>query len=329
MKLSKKKTLQIGSCNVKRILKEVGLFMADILYNAVIIIILVVLIRSFLISPFRVIGSSMSDTLHSNEFILIDKLSYNISTPERGDPIVFTPPITRKYLPKFEEAMTTDENGIATLNLSKLRTSKNVIYCQNDFVKKFWFCKDKVNNNDLLYFRPIDNNDSGLNGAITWDNPEKRNITEEEVKKQQLVLLGESNQSYSIRIYSYTGPEYFVKRIIGIPGDEVMIENGLVYLKKSGEREFVEIEEFYLNSENAGHTYFNQKEAIESNTFLVPEKRYFVLGDNRNHSNDSRSWYSPIDQEHTPFVDVDNIDGKVLVVLWPLTDVRLISGADY
>ena len=55
----------------KEPLKEIGLFFADILYNAVIIIVLVVLIRSFLISPFRVIGSSMADTLHNNEFILI------------------------------------------------------------------------------------------------------------------------------------------------------------------------------------------------------------------------------------------------------------------
>lgn len=329
MKKNKKKTLQIGSINVKQTLKEIGLFAADILYNAVIIIILVVLIRSFLISPFRVVGSSMSDTLHSNEFILIDKLSYNISTPKRGDPIVFTPPITRKYLPKFEDAMTTDKDGIATLDLSDLRTSKNVIYCQNSFVKKFWFCKDKVNENDLLYYQLINNSNSNLNAITTWKNSKKRNISDEEISNKQLVLAGESNQSYSIRIYSSTGPEFFVKRIIGIPGDAVKIENGLVYLKKVGDEDFIEIEEPYLNSENAGHTYFNQKEKVDNNTFLVPENSYFALGDNRNHSNDSRSWYSPIDQEHTPFVSVDNINGKVLVVLWPLSDIRFIPTGDY
>ena len=329
MKLGKKKTLKISSSDTKRILKEIGLFMADILYNAVIIIILVVLIRSFLISPFRVIGSSMSDTLHSNEFILIDKLSYNISTPERGDPIVFTPPITRKYLPKFEEAMATDENGIATLDLSDLRTAKNVIYCQNDFVKKFWFCRDKVNENDLLYFRTVDDNDSNLGSVVTWNNSEKRNVTEEEIKNQKIVLIGDPNKSYSMCIYSSTGPEFFVKRIIGVPGDEVKIENGLVYLKKLGENNFVEIEELYLNSENVGHTLFNQKEKVDKNIFVVPEKSYFVLGDNRNHSNDSRSWYSPIDQEHTPYVSIDNISGKVLIVLWPLSDIRFIPAGDY
>ena len=53
----------------KRPLKEIGLFILDILYNAVIIIILVALIRSFIIAPFKVVGSSMSDTLKNNEFI--------------------------------------------------------------------------------------------------------------------------------------------------------------------------------------------------------------------------------------------------------------------
>jgi signal peptidase I len=58
--------------DLKKFLKELGLFVADILYNAIVIIVLVVLIRGFLISPFRVVGSSMSDTLQNKEFILID-----------------------------------------------------------------------------------------------------------------------------------------------------------------------------------------------------------------------------------------------------------------
>ncbi|MFH0820499.1 MAG: signal peptidase I, partial [Candidatus Peregrinibacteria bacterium] len=90
----------------RRLFHEAALFLLDILYNAIIIILLVVLIRSFLISPFRVIGSSMADTLASNEFILIDRLSYRLGVPQRGDAIVFRPPITNKYGPKFEETIT-------------------------------------------------------------------------------------------------------------------------------------------------------------------------------------------------------------------------------
>ncbi|MBU0577725.1 signal peptidase I [Patescibacteria group bacterium] len=309
----------------KKFLKEVGLFLADILYNAVIIIILVVLIRSFLISPFRVIGSSMADTLQSNEFILIDKLSYNIGEPDRGDPIVFKPPITSKYPHKFEEAVTTDENGVGILDISELKTNKDVVYCQNQFVKKLWFCKDAVNENDLIYFQPIQQ-DRWNNTESSWKNAKERTVTQEEIENEQIIIEGEANQSYSIRIYSSNGPEYFVKRIIGIPGDTIKIENGIVYLKTAESEDFIELGEDYLNQENQDHTYFNQK--LSSNTFIVPEEYYFVLGDNRNHSNDSRSWFAPINQEHTPYVYTEDISGKVLVVLWPLTDIRFISSGN-
>jgi signal peptidase I len=305
----------------RRILKELGLFLVDILYNAVIIIILVILIRTFLISPFRVVGSSMADSLHSNEFILIDKLSYRLSEPNRGDPVVFKPPITSKYPQKFEEAVTTDENGKGVLDLSDLKTVKNVIYCQNRFVKSLWFCKDRVRAGDLVYFRPIKSTlDS--DPEITWKNAQKKEVSEEEIRNKELIINGEPNQSYSIRIYSATGPEYFVKRIIGIPGDMVKIENGLVYVKYAGSDDFIEIHEDYLNQENKNSTYFSQNPG--NNTFEVPEGSYFLLGDNRNHSNDSRSWFSPIDQEPVPYVPAKDISGKVLVVLWPLADIRFI-----
>lgn len=320
MEQGKNKTSKtIREC--RRVLKELGLFLIDILYNAIIIIVLVILIRTFLISPFRVVGSSMVDALQSDEFILIDKLSYRLSEPNRGDPVVFKPPITSKYPQKFEEAVTTDENGRGVLDLSDLKTVKNVIYCQNSLVKSLWFCKDRVRAGDLVYFRPIK---STLNSdlEVTWKNAQKKEVSEEEIKNKKLVINGEPSQSYSIRIYSANGPEYFVKRIIGIPGDTVKIENGLVYVKHAGSDEFTQINEDYLNQENKNSTYFSQKP--DSNAFEVPEGNYFLLGDNRNHSNDSRSWFSPIDQQPSPYVPLENISGKVLVVLWPLADIRFI-----
>jgi signal peptidase I len=308
----------------RRILKEIGIFLVDILYNAIIIIILVILIRTFLISPFRVVGSSMADNLHSNEFILIDKLSYRLSEPDRGDPVVFKPPITSKYSHKFEEAITTDENGAGVLELNDLIISKSVIYCQNEFIKQFWFCRDRVNEGDLVYFRPTRTSISGF--EITWKNADFKKVSKEEINSQQLAINGEANQSYLIRIYSSSGPEYFVKRIIGIPGDTIKIENGRVYLKAFEDDDFTEIEEEYLNQENKNNTFLGNRTI--SRIYEIPEGSYFLLGDNRNHSNDSRSWTSPIDQDHIPYAPKDNISGKVLIVLWPIQSVRLISSGD-
>ncbi len=302
----------------RRPLKEIGLFLADILYNAVIIIVLVVLIRSFLISPFRVIGSSMADTLKNNEFILINKLNYHLGEPKRGDPIVFLPPITNKYSEKFEESLMTDSNGNGMLDISELTTKKNVFYCQNPWIQKMWFCKDRVDPGDLVYFRPVgDKND------LSWRQAEKKVVSREEVKQKKLVLSGMPGQSYMLRIYNSSGPEYFVKRVIGIPGDKIRIENGRVYFKSKDTNEFNELDEVYLNDENQFNTYF--KKNPDLNEFEVPEGHYFVLGDNRGHSNDSRHWFSPIDEQFTPYVSEENISGKVLIVLWPPTNLRLIS----
>ncbi|MBN2096044.1 signal peptidase I [Candidatus Peregrinibacteria bacterium] len=308
--------------DAKRPLKEIGLFLADILYNAVIIIVLVVLIRTFLISPFRVIGSSMADTLKNNEFILIDKLNYHLGGPERGDTVVFLPPITNKYPHKFEESIVFDAAGEGILPIADLKTGKNVFYCQNPLVQTFWFCQDRVEERDLVYYRPVEESKADSLIDRSWKQAEKKVVTGADIQAGQLTFWGQPGQSYLVRIYSSAGPEYFVKRIIGIPGDTIRIENGRVYLKTADSDEFAELEEVYLNDENAFNTYFKKTPGMGD--FVVPEGYYFVLGDNRSHSNDSRHWFSPIDEQYTPFVDRENINGKVLIVLWPPTDLRLI-----
>lgn len=79
-----------------------------------------------------------------------------------------------------------------------------------------------------------------------------------------------------IIIFRYPDDESqnFVKRVIGLPGDTVVIENGIVYV--NGEI----LEEPYLNEPMYG----------SFGPYFVPEGCYFVLGDNRNDSRDSRYW---------------------------------------
>lgn len=60
-----------------------------------VIIGVVVLIRTFVISPVSVLGESMKSTLENGDLILVDKLSYRLSSPKRGDIIVFYPPIEK------------------------------------------------------------------------------------------------------------------------------------------------------------------------------------------------------------------------------------------
>ncbi len=85
-----------------------------------------------------------------------------------------------------------------------------------------------------------------------------------------------------------------IKRIVGVPGDTVKIENGTVWV--NGEV----LEEPYI----ASPPNYNGE-------WSVPEGSYFVLGDNRNNSSDSHSW---------GFLPEENMLGKALYVYWPPAD---------
>ena len=109
--------------------------------------------------------------------------------------------------------------------------------------------------------------------------------------------------------------EYFIKRVIGLPWDTIKIKWGFVYLKKPGEKEFHKLDEQYLNKEN----YWDTKVGNSKSEFIfkVPEWKYFVMWDNRNHSSDSRVCFS-FSCESTSrdnFVTKDEIVGKVFLDL--------------
>ncbi len=116
--------------------------------------------------------------------------------------------------------------------------------------------------------------------------------------------------------------KYFIKRIIGMPGDTVEIKDGEVYL--NGDI----LEENYLNETNKGKTKIYLS---NFSVFEVPEDQYFLLGDNRKASTDSRSCFSSslsIECKNNPeraFVPREYIRGKAWVVWWPLSNIRVIE----
>ena len=92
----------------------------------------------------------------------------------------------------------------------------------------------------------------------------------------------------------------FVKRVIGLPGEEVELRAGSVYV------DGVLLEEPYLT----------ERDTSTEEPTLVKEKEYYVLGDNRNSSRDSRNWGG---------VPEENVLGKVWVVYWPFSQIHLLN----
>ena len=181
------------------------------LRDSVIILLIVLTVRSFVASPFRISGSSMEESYHNGEFIIIDKFSYlhadgfSVGEPKRGDVVVMAP-------------------------------------------------------------------------------------------------------------HAGNQKDYYIKRIVGLPGDTVKLEGGGVFVKKPGTDTFVELNEGYLSPLNKGKT-FPGKTSKES-SFSVPDGEYFLLGDNRGGSADSRDcFYSCTSGTATHFIGRSDIVGKLWVTL--------------
>jgi signal peptidase I len=156
---------------------------------------IVVPVRIFVAQPFLVSGASMEENFHNADYLIIDRLSYRLGDPQRGDVVVF------KY-PK---------------------------------------------------------------------DPSK----------------------------------FFIKRIIGLPTEKVIIDGTRVFIENS-ENKLIELEENYV-------TYQNRTNMM----MQLGEDEYFVLGDNRPQSVDSRTFTG---------LTKDLIVGKVFLRLFPISDISILPG---
>ncbi|MBI5413345.1 signal peptidase I [Candidatus Peregrinibacteria bacterium] len=212
-------------------------FLADLLLNIFIVVLLVYTVRTYLISPFQVYGPSMCDTLNNintncqdgfGEYLIVNKAMYypffghRFGAPQRGDIIVFRPPHNEK--------------------------------------------------------------------------------------------------------------DFYIKRIIGLPGETVKIQDGKVYVFNKEHENGWELPEDYLNDTNRGQTFPMPTQG--ATTYDVPKDTYFVLGDNRKKSSDSRTCFKGLslrdcDDKNNHFLPINLIEGKAWVVLWPFNKLRLLQNPAY
>ncbi|MBI2888633.1 MAG: signal peptidase I [Candidatus Liptonbacteria bacterium] len=161
----------------------------------------VFLVRTFLVQPFVVSGSSMAPNLENGDYLLIDELTYRFRAPERGEVVVFR--------------------------------------------------------------------------------------------------------------YQHNQATYFIKRIIGLPGERVQIKNNQISVTPQGATNPVALKELYLPP---GVVTGGDAE------YLLNDREYFVLGDNRSFSFDSRSW---------GFLEAKDMVGIARVRLWPLPQLQAFAAPQY
>ncbi|MEM9266017.1 MAG: signal peptidase I [Cyanobacteria bacterium P01_F01_bin.13] len=96
-----------------------------------------------------------------------------------------------------------------------------------------------------------------------------------------------------LQAIGYRREQAFIKRVIGLPGDTLAVHQGQVY----------------RNNRPLKERYILAAPAYEMNPITVPENALFVMGDNRNDSNDSHVW---------GFLPIKNVIGQATLRFWPV-----------
>lgn len=106
--------------------------------------------------------------------------------------------------------------------------------------------------------------------------------------------------------YPLDTKRYFIKRIIGLPNEEIEVKNGIITITNKENPEGFELKENYL-----------KQDFSDSFSFKTGDKEFFVLGDNRARSSDSRFWGA---------LPENLIIGRALVRLLPLNNISYLPG---
>lgn len=139
--------------------------------------------------------------------------------------------------------------------------------------------------------------------AVVPTGSMKNTIEEKDrIIASRLAYINDDPERYDVVIFKYPDDEsqYYVKRVIGLPGETVEIVKGIVYVTKT-DGEMIQLDDsFVTNCTPTGNF----------GPYKVPENCYFMMGDNRNSSWDSRYW-------NNKYVDKSKIIGQVKFRYFP------------
>lgn len=146
---------------------------------------------------------------------------------------------------------------------------------------------------------------------------EQKNVFEKIWHNISLFFTAQQYDSYANKAYPDTNNQ--IRRVVGLPGDEIYMTDYVLYIKPSGEKHF--LTEFELSKKAYNLTFvtppagWNGSVGVKGSfdPIILGNDQYFVLGDNRIAVSDSRLWGS---------ISKKDIRGKILVKYFPLNSIK-------
>ncbi|MFV0528939.1 MAG: signal peptidase I [Lachnospiraceae bacterium] len=147
-----------------------------------------------------------------------------------------------------------------------------------------------------------------INARIPSESMEQTIMTGDRIFGFRLAYTFDTPERYDIVIFKFPDDpeqkELFIKRVIGLPGETVNIVDGKVYINDS--------------QEPLDDSFCPEVPVGDYGPYTVPADSYFMLGDNRNWSKDSRFWTNT-------FVRKDQLVGKAILRYFPFNEIKIIE----
>ncbi len=145
-----------------------------------------------------------------------------------------------------------------------------------------------------------------INAVIPSGSMEQTIMEGDRIFGNRLAYLTSEPERFDIVIFKYPDDETktYIKRVIGLPGETVEIIDGKVYIDGS--------------SNPLDDSFCPETPTGNFGPYQVPEDCYFMMGDNRENSSDSRYWVNT-------YVQRSQIIGKAVLRYWPLNKISLMN----
>jgi len=235
-------------------------------------LVVAMLIKNYTFQNFKIPSGSMENTLLIGDYLIANKMKYYFMEPKRLDIVTFRNP-----------SQAEEPGGPSQMN--------NYVNTRDDFLK---------------IYPPLYIDKKNIHNLFT-------NLSHLRFEFKDVFYLGVDKITFLG--LCYYARANFVKRVIGMPGDIIEIKNGEVYI--DGRALYEPYTKFIIKNSKTNFAKTNNYKIFWGDKFMgtidnfgpiiVPDERYFVMGDNRQSSYDSRFW---------GFLEKKDINGTPALILF-------------